>query len=56
MNGKWRKGLATLVPVLAIFLLAACGGGGGGGANNNANASPTGSNWDQLVWDRDSWN
>ena len=37
--------------LLATIVLAGCGGSGGGGGSNN----PTGSNWDEMVWDQDNW-
>jgi len=39
--------------LLASLLLSACGGGGGGGTTPPPPANN--SNWDGLVWDKDTW-
>lgn len=50
----------SFVAFLLVSLLGACGGGGGGGSGSGGGGSgpPPGggsSNWDELVWDQDSW-
>ncbi len=46
-----KKALACgILFTFCAVLLAACGGGG-----NNPNPSVGSSNWDQMIWDTNTW-
>lgn len=40
---------------LMLLLLSACSGGGDSGGGSEPQEPQRSSNWDQMVWDQDSW-
>ena len=47
-----KKLAGYLMIPLCCLLISACGGGGGG---DDAPDPATGSDWDQMEWDKGSW-
>jgi len=49
-----KNSFSVIAVLIASLLLTACGGGGGG---DSAPPPPpaNNSNWDGLVWDKDTW-
>jgi hypothetical protein len=47
----------SLVIAVALLVLSACSGGGGGGAGQQGQppAKQGAGEWNQLIWDQDSW-
>lgn len=45
--------LMVIIYLFISLVMTACGGGGGGTASETPDEGS--SNWDELVWDRDSW-
>lgn len=46
---KCKRWLVLPEMLALLMILVACGGGGAGAADEGS------SNWDEMIWDRDSW-